>query len=178
MGENFRFIARDLDVSDILQEVLDNPNDWEVVSTYKNIAGDLKPYGFLPLVMAVVENEGDNPKDSELLRETTLYPKYKKIREFLKKYNCDKHSRAAFFRLKPGGRVGDHIDDGTYYLDKDRYHLSLQGTYRYKVGDEERIIEPGTFFWFDNKKTHSAINLAGEDRITFVFDLKKNKDNP
>ena len=74
--------------------------------------------------------------------------------------------------------VGSHIDNGTYYLTRDRYHLSLQGRYEYWVEDEMHIIEPGTFFWFDNKRYHAAKNISDVDRLTFVFDVPKSKKNP
>ena len=56
--------------------------------------------------------------------------------------------------------------------------MSLQGKYRYECNGEEHIIEPGTFFWFSNKLTHSALNVGDVDRITFVFDVPHNKNNP
>ena len=74
--------------------------------------------------------------------------------------------------------MGSHIDSGTYYLTRDRYHLSLQGSYEYWVEDEMHIIEPGTFFWFDNKRYHAAKNVSDVDRLTFVFDVPKSKKNP
>ena len=40
------------------------------------------------------------------------------------------------------------------------------------------IIEPGTFFWFNNKEYHSAYNNGNIDRVTFVFDVPKSKKNP
>jgi len=106
--------------------------------------------------------------------------------------------------LQPGRSVGWHTDHGTYYKGKDRYHLCLQGAYKYWVGDnpllvsgdmpqhpqteedkqalldtaEMHIIEPGTFFWFDNKKYHRALSIGNVDRISFVFDVPKSKDNP
>jgi quercetin dioxygenase-like cupin family protein len=175
---NFRFISYDENYQPILQQVLDNPNDWSVVSTYKNIAGDLKPYGFLPLVMAVVRNVNDSPKDTELQQATTLYSKYTEIHKWLLSKNIKGTSRAAFFRLKVDGSVNRHIDDGKYYLTRDRYHLALQGEYLYEVDGEEHIIKPGTFFWFDNKKMHSARNISNIDRITFVFDVPKSPNNP
>jgi quercetin dioxygenase-like cupin family protein len=71
--------------------------------------------------------------------------------------------------------VSTHIDDGAYYLTRDRYHLSIQGDYEYTVDGESRIIRPGTFFWFDNKKPHSAKNVSDVDRLTLVFDVPKQK---
>ena len=168
---NFKFIEQDVNIAKILKQVLDNPADWQAVSSYKNIEGDLKPYGFLPLVMAMVKHSGDDPKNTEMQARTPLYDKYTEIRKWLRQRNITTTSRAAFFRLKPGGTVGRHIDDGTYYLTRDRFHLSLQGSYRYTVDDEVHIIKPGTFFWFDNKKYHAAENVSDIDRVTFVFDL-------
>ena len=184
---NFRFISKDIKVDKILQQVLANPDDWNEASKIPNIAGDKKPYGFLPLTMAVVETNQENLSkeeleglcvDSEGLQKTPMYHKYTEIRKFLKKYNCHTHSRAAFFRLKPGQSVFRHTDHGDYYLTRDRYHLSLQGTYTYTVEDEMHTIEPGTFFWFNNKKYHEAENISDVDRITFVFDILHNKRNP
>ena len=42
---NFRFIERNVDVKNIVQQVLDNPDDWGVAGTIKGAAGDLQPYG-------------------------------------------------------------------------------------------------------------------------------------
>jgi mannose-6-phosphate isomerase-like protein (cupin superfamily) len=178
MKSNFRFIERNVDVSKILKQVKDNPQDWQAVSNYENIGGNLHPPGFLPLVMAVVSSPDEDPKNSEALQKTPMFDKYDEIIKWLIGRGFTRFSRAAFFRLFPAHGVGAHIDEGTYYLNKDRYHLSLQGTYRYEVDGEVHIIEPGTFFWFDNKKVHNAWNMGKDDRITFVFDVPHSPSNP
>lgn len=175
---NFRFISASEPYQPILKKVLDNPEDWNIVSTYSNITGDVNPYGFLPLVMASLPSINSNPKDCEYQQNTTLFDKYNEVHEWLRTWNIEQTSRAAFFRLKPGHSVGRHIDDGTYYLTRDRYHLSLQGEYLYEVDGEEHIIRPGTFFWFNNKLKHSAKNISSVDRITFVFDVPHSNKNP
>ena len=175
---NFRFIEKNINVDKILQQVLDNPDDWDAITKIKNTAGELNPYGFLPLTMAMVKNATDDPKNTQMQQNTPMYHKYTEIRKWLKTYKCHRHSRAAFFRLKPGDSVGWHIDDGKYYLTRDRYHLALQGTYEYTVDKEMHVIEPGTFFWFNNKKYHKAMNNGTIDRLTFVFDVPMSKTNP
>ena len=35
-----------------------------------------------------------------------------------------------------------------------------------------------SFFWFDNKKIHESYNNSNVDRLTFVFDVPKGKNNP
>ena len=178
---NFRFIEKNLDVSKILQQVLDNPDDWKYVNNLKSdgkdVGGDLDPYGFLPLVMAVVK-PGESPKNTEKTQKTELYDKYDEVSKWLRSQGISQLSRAAFFKLGIDEWVGKHIDEGTYYLSRDRYHLSLQGSYYYEVDGEWHTIESGTFFWFDNKKYHQAHNVGDVERITFVFDVPKSEGNP
>ena len=173
---HFRFIEKNIDVSKIVNEI--RSEDWGAVGKLKGAAGDLNPYGFIPITWAVIKNIKDDPKNTELQENTPMYYTYREIRRWLKTYKLHRHSRAAFFRLKPGDSVGRHIDNGTYYLTRDRYHLSLQGTYEYTVGEEMHVIEPGTFFWFNNKEYHSAYKNGNVDRITFVFDVPKGRKNP
>lgn len=176
---NFRFIDRNVDVSKILKQLHNYADDWNYISRLngKGVGGDLDPYGFLPLVMALVD-PGEDPKNAEKTEKTKLYKKHSEIRKWLRRQGIMQTSRAAFFRLKPGDAVGRHVDEGTYYLTRDRYHLSIEGTYDYEVGGEWHTIQPGTFFWFDNKKYHQAINNGKIDRLTFVFDVPKSERNP
>ena len=43
--------------------------------------------------------------------------------------------RCGFLSLPVDGYVGAHIDEGTYYQTRDRYHLSIAGQYQYFVGN-------------------------------------------
>lgn len=174
---NFRIIEENIDTKPFIDELNRNEVLWGMVSSLDNIGGDLNPYGFLPLTMGV--QYGDvSIKNSECQMDTPAKQMFPVLNQWLIDHGLDQHSRAAFFRLKPNGTVAEHIDDGEYYLTRDRYHLSIQGAYRYTVGGESRIILPGEFFWFDNKKPHSAENLSTIDRITFVFDVPKHPTNP
>ena len=40
------------------------------------------------------------------------------------------------------------------------------------------IVEPGTFFWFNNKLPHGAKNIGNVDRISLVFDVPHHRKNP
>ena len=173
--KNIIIIKENIDVKPFLEEM--DLSDWDWVARQKGVGGDKNPYGFLPLVWASVKR-GEDPHDANGQNRTPLYDKYKKVQEFWKENNITRTGRAAFFRLRPGGKVNSHIDKGLYYQDKDRYHLSLQGEYLYRVGDEEMLVKPGTFFWFYNKIPHSAINVGEVDRYTLVWDVPHNKNNP
>ena len=172
---NIRIIKTGIDPKPFLDQM--DSDHWNWVSRQKNLGGKKNPYGFLPLVWAKVP-PGIDPHEHSGKEPTGLYDHYTEIHKFWKKYKIKKTGRAAFFKLAPGRKVLEHIDRGDYYKNKDRYHLSLQGKYRYRVGDEEMIVEPGTFFWFYNKVPHSAENVGDVDRITFVWDVPHHKSNP
>lgn len=172
-----RIIETGIDTKPFLEELEQNKHLWQMVKKMQDIGGDKDPYGFLPLCMGVEDKPG-NIKNSDIHSKTPAYWQFPMIRKFLNERNASEHSRAAFFKLAPGGCVGKHIDDGDYYLNKDRYHFSLSGVYNYWCDGDWLEVHPGTFFWFDNKREHWADNIGGVDRVTFVFDLKHSSTNP
>jgi len=82
-------------------------------------------------------------------------------------------ARIIISKLYPGDKVQKHYDFGRKYQ-KNRFHFSIQGTYKYYVADEEVTITPGTLFWFDNKQLHWAENIGDDDRISVIFDIDPN----
>ena len=173
--DNIIIINKNIDVKPFLDEM--DLDDWNWVSKQTGTGGDKNPYGFLPLVWAQVK-AGEDPHDVDRTKKTQLFDKYHLVHKFWIDNNIFEVGRAAFFRLKPGDMVTEHIDRGSYYQDKDRYHLSLQGEYLYRVGDEEMVVKPGTFFWFNNKLPHSAKNVGDVDRYTLVWDVPHSSLNP
>ena len=159
------------------------PEDWEA---QKNMEGadsllnrgfmDL-PAGVLQLVIGGVTDVKDFVGDTEICVPTPAYQKHTEIIGFLKR-NFHSFNRCGFLSLEVGGEVGQHIDQGTYYQTKDRYHLSIQGRYDYTVGGQTVTVEPGTLLWFNNKLMHGTKNIGDYTRITFVFDVPHSKKNP
>jgi hypothetical protein len=179
--KNIRIIQTGVDVSRILDQLQQYPEDW---GSQKNIENtkqqDPTKYtttaDVLQLIMGGVEREGQYVGNTEICIQTPAYEKHTEILNYLGKY-FKKLRRCGFLALPVGEIVGSHIDEGSYYLTKDRYHLSIQGKYEYNVGDERIIVEPGTLFWFNNKLPHSAVNIGDSIRITFVFDVPHHKKN-
>ncbi len=179
--KNIRIIKTGVDVSRILQQLKQYPEDW---GCQKNVVDveQLDPTEYtvtvdvLQLIMGGVETEDQYVGNTEICIQTPAYAKHTEILNYLGKY-FKKLRRCGFLALPVGEIVGSHIDEGTYYLTKDRYHLSIQGKYKYTVGDETIIIEPGTLFWFNNKLPHKAVNIGDNVRITFVFDVPHHKRN-
>ena len=180
--KNIRIIKTGVDVSKILEQLKQYPEDW---GSQKNIENTklqdptqyITTVDVLQLIMGGITKNREYVGNTEICIKTPAYERHTEILKFVNK-KFKKLKRCGFLALPVGEIVGTHIDDGTYYLTKDRYHLSIQGKYKYTVGDETMIVEPGTFFWFNNKLPHSAENIGDEVRITFVFDAPHHKRNP
>jgi Aspartyl/Asparaginyl beta-hydroxylase len=180
--KNIRIIETGIDVSGILDQLKQYSEDWGSQKNIKNTQ-QLDPTKYLitadvlQLIVGGIEKEGEYVGNTEICIKTPAYERHTEILKFVNK-RFKKIRRCGFLAIPVGDKVGFHIDEGTYYLTKDRYHLSIQGRYEYSVGDEVVIIEPGTFFWFNNKLPHQAVNIGDDVRITFVFDVPKHKKNP
>ena len=179
--DNIKIIRTDINVSKIVKQLEQYSDDWGIQKTMENteqVGGDtIVRAGVLQLVMGGITKPDEYVGDTEICIRTPAYYRHTEIIGFMKRH-FKEFKRAGFLALPPGGITGKHIDFGKYYLDKDRYHLSIQGRYEYNVDDETIIVEPGTLFWFDNKLEHSAKNIGDNDRIVLVWDVPHSKDNP
>ena len=173
---NIKILKKGVDVSSVLKQLKDSKEDWgnqrkDAESLIDRGYDDI-PVGNLQLVIGVVKNKKDYVGDSEINFPTAAYQRHTEVIEIVKKEipNREIH-RCGFLSLPIDGYVGAHIDEGTYYKTRDRYHLSIAGQYQYFVGGERYVVDAGTLFWFNNKMPHGAVNLGEETRITFVFDM-------
>jgi hypothetical protein len=173
---NIKVIKTGINVSKILKQLEQYPEDW---GAQRNIDGALSMLdrgfpevqaGVLQLVMGGVNSIEEYVGDTEICIPTPAFQHHTEILRFLRRH-FKKFSRCGFLSLPIGGIVGKHIDIGDYYLTRNRYHLAIQGTYRYTVGDESVIVESGTLLWFNNKLEHGTENLGDCVRVTFVFDV-------
>jgi len=178
--QNIKIIKTGINVKKMLSQLENNPQDWGA-QKQANGAMSMLDRGFpevqagvLQLVMGAVQTADQYVGDSELSIPTEAYYRHTEIIAFLKR-NFKKFDRCGFLSLPVGGTVGLHIDEGSYYQTRDRYHLSIVGRYRYFVGDEHYDVEPGTLLWFNNKLKHGTENIGDCTRITFVFDVPNKK---
>ena len=180
--DNIRIIQTGIDVSKIKEQLEMHSQDWGIQTDMAH-ADVLDPNTnlvsakVLQLMVGAITEEGQDVRNSEICIPTPACGRHTEILKWAWK-TFGRFARCAFLALPPGKIVGKHIDWGTYYLTKDRYHLSIQGRYRYTVGDESVIVEPGTFLWFNNKLEHCTENLGDVTRITFVIDVPHHSDNP
>lgn len=178
--DNIRIVKTGINVSKIKKQLDKYPEDWggqrkiaEAESLIDRGYKDVQA-GVLQLVMGGVTKIEEFVGDTNICIQTPAYDRHTEIVAFLKRH-FGKFYRCGFLSLPVGGTVGLHIDEGKYYQDKDRYHLSIEGRYRYFVGDEYVDVEPGTLLWFNNKLKHGTENIGDCTRITFVFDVPQKK---
>lgn len=178
-----KILKTNINVTEIIEQLKKYPQDWDHQKNIKNAASlvdrgfDDLPISALQLIIGGVKTKEDFVGDSEISIKTPAYEHHSEIRKIIRKHfgNRELH-RCGFLSLPVDEIVGAHIDEGTYYLTRDRYHLSISGRYQYFCGTETAIIEPGTLFWFNNKLPHGAVNIGDETRITFVFDMPHGKN--
>ncbi len=112
-------------------------------------------------------------QETQLTPMANLFPRAMAfLTEFAAEMNC-RLSRATIVRLKPKSQVYRHIDQGSYYFLRDRFHLVLlssAGSVLMSGGETVRMQE-GELWWFDNKQYHESYNESGEWRIHYIFDL-------
>jgi hypothetical protein len=164
--KNIRVIKTGINVKKILEQIKQHPEDWGALKTMEG-AKHLDPEVYIfengvevdtiQLIMGAIAKEGDFVGDSEMCIPTPAYSKHTEIIRFLKRH-FKTVSRCGFLAIPVGATVGRHIDEGTYYLTRDRYHLSIQGRYEYFVGDEylKQVIEAN----------HAAYKIFEEENVS------------
>lgn len=172
-----RVLKTGIDVSEVIAQLKQNAEDWNAPAGNGSLVSEWGfprvSAGVLQLIMGVVRNRGDFVGDSELSVPTKYILHHPAILGLLSTLGFAHVSRCGFLSLPVGGEVGTHIDVGTYYQNRDRYHLSIMGDYEYTVRDEVLIVHPGTLFWFNNKLPHGTKVLGDTPRVTFVFDVTR-----
>jgi len=171
---NIKTISETVDVSKIVDELNMHPEHW-LVDTRRQLFLSVQMH--TETINLVVGYE-TNPKitdirNSHSYRPGPLYEYYPETIKMLKTFFPVGLSRIAIVKLKSSKLVLPHIDLGTYYKVRDRYHLVISGSYLYQVEEESKQVTAGTLFWFDNKKVHSALNNSSEDRISVIFDVEQ-----
>jgi len=171
----FKLIRSGVDVAPLLAELSTQPDTWSIDTARQDTIRVQRDTNTIFLRSAVPrpdlhinENQESRPTSASKLFPRALAF----LTEFARETNCDL-SRATIVRLKPKSQVGRHIDEGSYYFLRDRFHLVLKSAAGsvMRSGDEEVCMREGELWWFDNKQFHEAYNDSDEWRVHYIFDL-------
>ena len=178
--ELINIVSRDIPVDELLAEVNSMPDNWLINQARQKNIKYQKDTESIALVKTVPLFLGSNhlakSYNSHVYRKTNEYKLYPNVTAWLDSFAAENNLKIAWIsivKLKVGGILTEHIDYGEYYKKRDRYHLCLDGAYRYSVLDKEEIITAGTLFRFNNKCAHSAVNIADIPRICIIFDTEQ-----
>lgn len=185
MSERFKLIAEGLDVGPLLKKLDALPELWtehterqhypgsahkdtETIylrwATDKSIAG-----GFYCL-----ESE-DHEETIRKIGARIFYLMHESLEKILPGVPQDGElphvGRVILTKLKPGGVITEHVDEGPYADHFDRFHVVLSGVSRFTVGGEHFFPEPGALFWFNHKLPHAVANWCTGDRIHLIIDV-------
>lgn len=191
--KNFKLIRKDIYIEDFkleLSNFLERGNRWSFErSSNLKVHKNTKHIDIRKMVLPKkIEDLSHLPKQEVLYiaadskyNELHLknYQFFKKTYAYLEEFADSiggQLTKVLVVSLSPHTEVLPHIDEGAYYVDKDRYHLPLQtdGSLNH-CGDEQQIYNEGELWWFDNKKMHSAKNLTERERIHIIFDILMEK---
>jgi hypothetical protein len=171
----FKLIRSGIDVAPLLEEVRSREDAW-LIDTGRQAKIRVQRDTNTIFLSAAVHRPDLNINENQESRLTTVSKSFPRalafMTEFAQEMNCHL-SRATIVRLKPKSQVFRHIDEGSYYFLRDRFHLVLQsstGSVLLSGGEQVRMQE-GELWWFDNKQYHESYNESGEWRIHYIFDL-------
>jgi outer membrane protein assembly factor BamB/orotate phosphoribosyltransferase len=171
----FKLIRSGIDVAPLLEEVRSREQAWLIDTARQDKIRVQRETNTIFLSSAVHRpdlNINEN-QESRLTSVSSLFPKALAFMTgFAQEMECHL-SRATIVRLKPKSQVFRHIDEGSYYFLRDRFHLVLESSLGSVLmsGGEQIRMQEGELWWFDNKQYHESYNESGEWRIHYIFDL-------
>jgi outer membrane protein assembly factor BamB/orotate phosphoribosyltransferase len=180
----FLRVAAHVDVREIRREILAQPTLWNAnTSRQRRIKVQRETQSIFLRAARKTKDGSVSVDDIHASKRTKLaahFPETMKWVHAFARRSGRELGRVLLAKLKPGGRVYPHVDDGEYYKIRDRFHLvvaSASGADMQCGGLNQRFLE-GELWWFDNKKVHSSSNPSNEDRIHLIFDLQSLNCSP
>ncbi len=171
----FRLIRSGIDVRPMLDEIYRQEHAW-LLNTKRQETVRVQRNTNTILLSRAVRRPDLNINENQEVRLTQVSEAFPLALAFMQSVAAEMSahlSRASIVRLKPHSKVFRHIDTGSYYLLRDRYHLVLSSPAGSVLisADEQVRMQAGELWWFDNKQYHEAYNESDEWRIHYIFDL-------
>jgi outer membrane protein assembly factor BamB len=178
--ENFRLMAAAPEIESLRQEILTQPEMWQVNTRRQDTVAVQRETENIFLRAAERTEINSMPlEDIHASRATPYATRYPATLRWLEAFAREHNAtlcRALIAKLKPKSQVYRHYDKGEYYRIRDRYHLVISSPSGSPMlcGDEEVVMRQGELWWFDNKKPHESFNHSDKGRIHLIFDLLPN----
>jgi hypothetical protein len=177
--ENFKLLASQVDVAAMREEIIHQPEAW-LMNTVRQRTVQAQRH-----TESIFLRAAQRPPNSTLAledvhpsRRTPMADRFPIMMAWIEAFSrtMDRSvSRALIAKLKPQSQVFRHVDEGSYYQHRNRFHLVLVSAEGSPMvcGEESVTMQEGELWWFDNKKPHEAFNNSRENRIHLIFDLER-----
>jgi len=177
MYRHCKMIAEGLDVAPVIDVINQNPDLWKQITIrqkFKGTAhGDTEtiyirgPRAFT--YQDYFKDLGSYDYPALDVLSSVMSPLLKPILDGLRITHL---GRILIVKMKAGGHVSEHIDEGEYADHFSRFHVVIktnEGCIN-STGGEAVHWPVGTAWWFDHKQPHSAGNIGDDDRIHIIID--------
>jgi hypothetical protein len=171
---NFRRLVTGVDVAPALEELNAHPELWTLITVRQAYAESAHADTETIVLRGPDTLEGlfenleciNFPVFDQLMETRTL------VRDVAEFIHAREVGRVMLVRLKEGGWIRPHIDEGAYARYFARFHLPLQTNEacRFKCGEEITHMAPGELWWFNHQQKHSVVNRGGS-RIHLIMDF-------
>jgi hypothetical protein len=180
--KNFRRVLTGINTVPFIDEITENDGLWSINTSRQDQISVQRDTNTI-FLRAVDAHRGINVKVNEI-QECITVPeaaRFPLLMSYLAEFTAMQDAelqRAMIVRLKPGGRVYPHVDSGSYYAWRDRFHLVLKSAAGNELmcGGERAILQEGELWSFNNKLFHSAMNRSSKWRVHVIFDLLRFRD--
>lgn len=172
---NFQQVLRGLDVSGAVMELARQPALWAEFTARQTHPGSA--HHDTECIVLRGPRPGDNVFDSIESRPwpaLDLLPECANlVIQLLESQNTADVGRVMVTRLKPGGVIDPHVDEGGYADHFTRFHIPLASCMGndFTCGDETIAMLPGTAWRFDHKLRHHVHNDSPDWRVHLIVDL-------
>jgi hypothetical protein len=181
-GSHIRYLASDLPVSGLLEELDANPQVWDEHTSrtkpdnsphhglsdiwvryndWANFTGDTKAF--------------NDEHDAVWLEPSIVLPSAKKLaKSVMAMVGGDRLGMVLITRIPAGGKVLPHIDQGWHARYYDKYAVQIKGNadQAFHFDGESLSPEPGDLYTFDNAYTHWVTNDSDVERITCIICIR------
>lgn len=178
----FKLMQSGIDVSPLYNEILENDDMWHIPTkaAKREETVPVQQETNSIFIRAPIRHGAialDNNQESDWTSESDSFPLANAFMKNFAEHTGGSLSRALIVRVKPKGRVYRHVESGSYYFIRNRYHLILKSTMGsiLYAGDEKVTMQEGEVWWFNNKQQHQAENPSDDWRIHYIFDVLPKK---
>lgn len=170
---NFRRIVRGIDPAPALRELEEKPELWDLITVRQEYEGSAHRDSKTVILRGpkTIEHILDNldSVDYELMQELPCV--FDLLCRAARMVQARDIGRVMAVKLREGGAVTPHTDEGRYARYFARFHLVLSSSPDcwFFAGGEKINMAPGELWWFNHQVEHEVRN-GGPDRIHLIMD--------